>query len=203
MPSRNVEKIYLAENYYHVYNRGVNKRRIFMDEEDYAVFLNLLKRYLGKGAVDKKGRHYVNLNGKIELLSFCLMPNHFHLLFYLVEPTALTQLMRNVTTTYTMYFNKKHGRVGHLYQERFKASRIDNDAYLTHIARYIHLNPVGYRTWDFSSHPYYMGDKYATWIHPERILELFSSRQEYADFVEDYESNKQLFDEYKQELADF
>lgn len=202
MPSRNIERQFVEDSFYHVYNRGVNKRRIFMDDVDYAVFLNLLKRYLSDDqAQDVKGREYISLQNDVELVSFCLMPNHFHLLLYLHTPTGITQLLRNVTTSYSVYFNKRHGRVGHLFQERFKASMIDNEGYLHHISRYIHLNPVGFRTWEYSSLPYYLGTKSASWVKPERILELFKNREEYNAFVNDYAANDNMLEEIESELA--
>lgn len=173
-----------------------------MDDQDYAVFLNLMKRYLSDSTIkDSKGRVYPSYNSKLELLCFCLMPNHFHLLFYLHDSDAITKLLRSVGSSYTVYFNKRHNRVGHLFQERFKASIINTDSYLTHISRYIHLNPVSYKTWEYTSLPYYLGEKQASWIQPERILELFDSRNEYGNFVDDYEANEEKFEEIKQELA--
>jgi putative transposase len=203
MPSRNSRKIYLTETFYHLYNRGVNKQRIFLDDGDYAVFLNLLKRYLdSRPAKDNKGREYPWLHNDVELLAFCVMPNHFHMLIYLKSEGAVHNLLKNVCGSYTIYFNKKYHRLGPLFQDRFKASMILRDNYLQHISRYIHLNPKNYESWEFSSLSYYLGTKQADWIQPARILELFSSAEDYANFVADYESQKAILDELKQELAD-
>lgn len=202
MPSRNLEKMYLDETYYHIYNRGVNKRRIFIDNEDYTVFLNLLKRYLSNTPIkDNKGREYTSLFDRIELLSFCLMPNHYHILIYQKDSLAITSLLRSVATSYTMYFNKKYKRVGPLFQDRYKASLVSNDAYLMHISRYIHLNHKDYKNWEFSSYPYYLREKNASWVRPDRILELFSNTQEYIDFSDDYIEYKEMLDQIKSELA--
>lgn len=204
MPSKFREKVYLPDTYYHIYNRGVNKRSIFKTAEDYATFLNLLKRYLDdKPVLDNKGREYEWLHNKIELLAFCLMPNHFHLLIYQQDPDAMTRLIRGVGISYTGYFNKKYKRLGPLFQDRFKASIITRDDYLQHISRYIHLNPYNYQTWEFSSLPYYKGDKKTGWVQPERILELFDdNRSEYIKFLADYEQHKKMLDEIKSDLAD-
>ncbi len=203
MPSRNLEKIYLPESYYHIYNRGVNKRKIFLDQQDYSVFLNLLKRYLdSKPVKDNKGREYEWLHNDLELLSYCLMPNHYHLLIYQYEPDKMTRLLRGVGTSYTSYFNKKYDRIGPLFQSRFKASMITRDNYLQHISRYIHLNPRNYLNWEFSSLPYFITDIKAGWLQPQRIMELFNSRYEYKRFLKDYESHKKMLDEIKGELAD-
>src|SRR5690349_16275253 len=140
MPSRNILRQFVPDACYHVYNRGVSRQTIFHESEDYAVFLNLLKRYLDVEPIrDPKGREYSSLRGEVELLAYCLMPNHFHLLFYLHEPDAITRLMRAVTGAYTIFYNKKYKRIGPLFQSRFKASHILDEAYLLHISRYIHM----------------------------------------------------------------
>jgi len=204
MPSPNLEKIYLAESFYHIYNRGVNKQPIFLDSKDYAVFLNLLKRYLdSKLTEDKNGREYENLHEKLELVAFCLMPTHFHLFVFQHTPEAMTRLLRGVGTSYTGYFNKKYRRSGPLFTDRFKASIINNDAYLIHISRYIHLNPLSFRNYEWSSLPYYLGKKQADWVNPGRILELFKDKKDYVDFVNDYEDHKKILDDLKYELADY
>ena len=201
MPSRNRVKAYIPKSYYHIYNRGLNKQHVFVDNYDYSVFLNLLKRYLSKEpAKDKTGREYQSLYGQLELVAFCLLPNHFHLLIYQSNPEAITRLMRRVGTAYSMYFNKRHKRNGTLFQERFKASYISRDEYLLHISRYIHLNPEHYLKWEFSSLPHYLGIKGAEWVKPKRILDLFEG-DDYSGFMKDYESHKRMLEEIKLELA--
>jgi putative transposase len=157
MPSRNLVKIYISDSYYHIYNRGANKQDIFLEPQDYAVFLNLLKRYLRRQPEkDNKGREYESFYDILELLAFCLMPNHFHLFVYQHRPDAITQLLRGVATSYTGYFNKKYKRTGPLFGDRFKASLINDDDYLLHITRYIHLNAANYKKYEWSSLPYYL-----------------------------------------------
>ncbi|MFZ1812565.1 MAG: transposase [Candidatus Saccharimonadales bacterium] len=201
MPSKNVIKIDIPESYYHVYARGVAKSVIFKDNEDYSVYLNLLKRYLSDQPVkDPLGREYPHLAAKIELLAFCLMPNHVHLLVYQYDEGMMTQLMRGVMTSYSRYFNDKYHRTGPLFESRYKASRISHDVYLRHISRYIHLNPKQWRHWEWSSLPYYREHK-AEWVKPQRILELFDSKKAYDTFVTDYEECKEKIDIYKHQLA--
>lgn len=201
MPSRNLVRAYASDSYYHIYNRGVNKRKIFLDSDDFAVFLNLLKRYLdSKPTKDNKGREYEWLHRRIELLAFCLLPNHFHLLIYQHDPKAVTRLMVGVLTSYTGYFNKKYKRLGPLFQSAYKASRINNEEYLMHISRYIHLNPTEYKSWEFSSLSYFLGNKQAGWVSPQRVLDMFE-KEEYPGFLKDYEGYKKTLDEIKRELA--
>ena len=187
MPSRNVLQDYVPHSFYHVYNRGVEKRRIFLDDQDYEVFLGLLKRNLSlEKPTDKYGRVGGTLYHEMELQAFCLMPTHFHLLIYVHEnPRSLTELLRSVCTAYTMYFNKKYQRVGSLFQGRYKASRIDSDPYLLHISRYIHRNPRDFSNWKYSSYPYYIKGWKADWVRPDRIYELYEWGT-YERFVNDY-----------------
>lgn len=184
MPSRNIVKQYDMDTFYHVYNRGVEKRKIFIDDNDYAVFLNLLKRYLDKEPVkDSKGREYDWLAKDLQLVAFCLMPNHFHLLIYQTELTAMTRLLRAVCTSYTSYFNKKYKRVGKLFQGHYKASRVQNETYLTYITRYIHRNPSQYNAWEWSSLPYWVGGRRSSWVKPDVLKNM--SNEQYRAFMDD------------------
>ncbi len=207
MPSRNIVKQYVDETYYHAYNRGVNRRNIFVDDQDYRVFLNLLKRYLGEEiAYDKSGRPYPNYFKDIELLAYCLMPNHFHLFLYQIHERSMSKFMQSAMTSYTRYFNKRHGRLGGLFQDRFKASDIQTEAYFSHISRYIHLNPIDigatWRDYPYSSLKYYLGDKKASWVKPHKIIEYFDdSAANYLEFLNDYVGYKLELDEVKHELA--
>ncbi len=202
MPSRNTQKDYLEDAYYHVYNRGVNKREIFIDEEDYSVFLNLFKRYLSDAPVkDLKGREYPWLKDQVEMLAYCLMPNHFHLLLYQSDMYAMKHLMHGVLTAYTGYFNKKYKRVGPLFQARYKASHIVTDSYLLHITRYIHLNPDDYQKWEFSSLQYYLGKKNADWVSPQKMLDMFDNKREYSTFIKDHRDYKDTIDQLEHMLA--
>lgn len=202
MPSRNIIKEYAPDSYYHVYNRGVAKNLIFKNDTDYSVFLSLFKRYLSNEAhTSKYGHPHPHYKAQIELLVFCLMPNHFHLLVYQHNDSkAIAKLVQSICTAYTMYFNRKYKRVGPLFQSRFKASRISSDEYLQHISRYIHLNPQDYRTYKWTSIAYYLNGHQAEWLNPTPILDLFAA-DNYLKFLEDYEDYKASLDEIKYELA--
>lgn len=204
MPAKNTVRTFYADSYYHVYNRGVNRQPTFVDDDDYRVFLNLLKRYLSeKPELHPKNGIYPTYHDKVELLAYCLMPNHFHLLLYQLDENGVALLLKAVTTSYGMYFNKKYRRVGPVFQGRFRASSIHKDAYLHHVSRYIHLNPPKYKLWLYSSLPYYIGNHRSEWLKPGRILELFDNdANKYDEFVQDYEEQKKLLDELKYELAD-
>jgi putative transposase len=203
MPCKNVLKTDIDDCYYHIYARGHNRRPIFREDYDYYVFLNLLKRYLSKiPEQDNSGREYPNLYKDLELLSYCLMPNHFHLLIYQINQGTMTKLMRCVMSSYSRYFNKKYKTSGSLFETRFKASLIDSDAYLMHISRYIHLNPGNWHAYRYSSIHAYFGIGESDWLRPQKIIDLFGSAPIYADFLDDYKDYKQSLKEIKDILAD-
>ena len=203
MPSRNILKEDLADSYYHVYFRGGNRARIFREPRDYEKMLQLFSRYLSLREIkNTAGLSFPNYSNRIELLAFCLMPNHVHLFVYQYQQGVMTEFMRSLLTSYSMYFNKKYKRSGPLFESRYKASRITNDAYLQHITRYIHLNPKLWREYEYSSLPYYLHQVSDEWINPKRILELFEGPAEYLQFVEDYEDAKEIMDILKLELAE-
>ena len=203
MPSRNILKTDIPESYYHIYFRGGNRSRIFREARDFEKMLQLFARYLSlEDAKGSSGRAFPNYHGKVELLAFCLMPNHVHLFIYQYQQGAMTEFMRSLLTSYSMYFNKKYKRSGPLFESRYKASLILNDAYHLHISRYIHLNPKRWREYEYSSLPYYLQQVSDDWISPNRVLELFPDTTEYLKFVSDYEEAKELLDILKLELAE-
>lgn len=202
MPRRNVIKQDVADSFQHVYARGHSKHKIFVDEEDYIAFLKLLQRYLSaEEAQNVNGVSYPNFYNKVELLAYCLMPNHFHFLIYQHQPKAMAGFMQSVLTSYSRYFNKKYKRSGSLFESRYKASMISDESYLEHISRYIHLNPRQWRNYDYSSLPYYLQRDEVSWIRPERIIDIFETPEDYLEFMEDYVEQKKLMDILKQELA--
>jgi putative transposase len=113
--------------YYHVTCRGNERREIFRDEQDGKIFLDKLALSLAIY--------------QVSLLAYVCMANHFHLLVTTPEGN-LSEFMRHFNISYTSAFNRRHGRIGHLYQGRYKAFLIDADSYLLEVSRYIHVNPV-------------------------------------------------------------
>lgn len=207
MPTKNSIKLYAENSFYHTYNRGVEKRNIFLDDYDYRVFLNLLKIYLspldeaksGMSSLfpDKRIRLRKTFNDEVKLLSVCLMPNHFHLLLQQHTTSGMTEFLRALCTSYSMYFNRKHKRVGSLFQGIYKAVHVENDEYLLHLSRYIHRNPLklaGFNPANLNDYPYSSYSTYNNmvqrpWINTQLILEYFasdtrSSLLSYKNFVE-------------------
>ena len=192
MPSRNVVKIDIPNTYYHIYARGHGKMNIYRDDEDYRVFLNLVKRYLGrKIQKDNCSREYCNFRGELELICYCLMPNHFHFLIYQIEPGVMSKLMRCINTSYSRYFNKKYDLSGAIFETDYKASTINSGQYILHISRYIHRNPKKWLGYDYSSLSYYLKNKTPDWLVIHRVVDLFSSTNDYLVFLTDYDKSDQ------------
>ncbi|HEY4483248.1 MAG TPA: transposase [Candidatus Paceibacterota bacterium] len=144
----NRKHIFAPDEFYHVYNRGVDKRTIFTDSLDKERFLKLL--YLSNG--DKpyvvrdidKARVYSFDRGQklVAICVYALMDNHFHLLLRELADGGISKFMQKLTTAYTMYFNTKNQRSGALFQGVFRSKHVDEDEYLRHVASYIHMNPL-------------------------------------------------------------
>jgi putative transposase len=184
-------KQYAPESYYHIYSRGVNKSPIFLSSKDYEVFISLFKRYLSPDPEHNVNYvKYPSYYGRLELLTYALMPNHFHLLVYQTDERVIEEFMRSLLTSYSKYFNKEHQRVGPVFQSRYLAKLINNDAYLYHISRYIHLNPANWRESVTTSLDFYSGKRHANWIDPKKILDLFPSKDAYMEFLEDYDPDE-------------
>lgn len=144
-----------------------------------------------------------NHTKSIELVAYCLMPNHFHLMLKQNERDSMNHFMRSLTTRYSMYFNKKYERVGHLFQGIYKAVMIENENQFVWITKYIHRNPLAITSYKddpcklvsypYSSYKNYLGKINQQWVHPENILSYFSKsnpKNTYSNFVEEPLSNE-------------
>ncbi len=175
-------RIEIADAIYHVMSRGNEKRNIFRDDNDYTKFLT----YLSDGTQVYRYR----------MLAYVLMPNHYHVMLQTIEPN-LSRAMHHLNTAYTVYFNKRHNRVGHLFQGRYKAILIQKNPYLLEVSRYIHLNALraGLITdllkYRWSSYHYYVRRRAKPrWLEVNDILEMLSENPRkqsrlYKRFVED------------------
>ena len=205
MPNRNIIREDADDIYYHVYNRAITDVVLFKDDLDYKFFMSLLKRYLQKKSTINKTnkKPYENYFGKVELLAFCLMPTHFHLLIHQINKGQMAEIMKAISNAYTKYYNRKYERRGSVFQGRYRASRISTDMYITHVSRYIHLNAKGYNEWPWSSLPYYKGNYHSDWVRPGFILELFKDdKDRYLEFVADYEEMRAYLEVLHKQLAD-
>ena len=188
MPQRNVIRHYSKGNCYHIYNRGVDKQNIFRDPKDFSYFISLMESYLepkkmlGDFSVKEARvahipfwRKHLDEN-EVELVCYCLMPNHFHFLLKQNSDNGVTKYMRRISNAYVRYFNKKYDRVGSLFQGKYKSVLIDSDSYLLHLSRYIHLNPLevgSLQSHEFSSYLDYIGKRNSKWLHKDIVLNFF------------------------------
>lgn len=143
--------IFAKDEYYHIYNRGNDKQKIFLDSKDYERFLTLLylsNSYNAFKLRRNEGRsllEHMSLDrGEtlVDICAYCIMPNHFHILIKEKIDGGIPIFMRKLATGYSMYFNKRYERTGKLFENTYKAEHADTDNYLKYLFSYIHLNPV-------------------------------------------------------------
>lgn len=201
MPSKNTIKVYVDQSYYHIYNRGINKEKVFLDEQDYKTFLSYLKFYLslpnlqGDSLKVAPTRQLKNYNDQVKLIAYCLMPNHYHLMVWQKEADGINFFMRSLATKYSRYFNRKYKRLGPVFQSVYKAVLVENEYQMIFLTKYIHRNPVGILPsrsllvdYKYSSYANYLGRFNQTWISKDDILGLFSKTNlsnTYESFVEE------------------
>lgn len=229
MPAKNVLKSYMENGFYHIYNRGVEKRIIFSDKQDESVFLSYVKEYLTPKDVagltkmiidpesgsDQKTEaarllRMNNFSDEIKLLAYCLMPNHFHLLVKQNRERSIERLMRSLSTRYVQYFNPKHNkRVGGLFQDAYKAVLVESEEQLLHLSRYIHRNPLlkGVSLKESpqpSSYRNYLDLVKQEWVRPEEILAHFAKTgfNSYQSFVEGNEYEEGSLEKIATQLID-
>lgn len=183
MPGKNIVKIYKQNSFYHIYNRGVEKRKIFLNKKDYEIFLKQLR--------------ISSIKTKADILCFCLMTNHFHILVGQKEPRAIEKLMRSLMTKYVLYFNYKYSREGRLFQSTYRARLIGNEEDLLNTSAYIHNNPrkdnpkINLENYQYSSFPEYVSKKADTWINVDKIKMHFlvENYKSYVDRVGNFEDD--------------
>lgn len=148
---------FITNEVYHIYNRGVEKRDIFIRDKDYFRFIHNMFEFNDRRPALNLGFHFDNYGKSlvksdftsrkprkllVEIFCFCLMPNHYHFLLRQKVDSGITEFMRKIGTGYTNYFNLKNKRVGPLFQGKFKAVHVVKEAHLTYLPHYIHLNPL-------------------------------------------------------------
>lgn len=210
MPAKFRNKEFVSGGYYHIYNRGIDGRVIFSDENDYLFYEQLMSRYLSaeeegldmrfkpvKPSVAER-RKEMNLMGDLELVAYCLMPDHFHLLLKQVKDGGITKFMRRLNTGYVMYYNNRHNRNGPLFENIYRGVRVDGEKQVLEMAKFIHNNPVvrvvkrfgpvetitGTRPEDYlySSYSHYIGIKIRKWV--TNVWGSFT-QNEYRNWTED------------------
>ncbi|MCP4360480.1 MAG: transposase [Chloroflexi bacterium] len=176
MPRRKLA--FLPGHYYHIYNRGVDKRPIFHEADNYIFLLHRLKKYA--------------LQFQITVIAYCLMPNHYHFLLRQDNDQSISIFMQRVFNSYTKAFNKRYHRSGPLFAGRYKAKHVADDQYLLHLCRYIHANPVkdGFVTapeeWQYGNYLEWIGEREGTLIDREFVSHYYPNPAEYAADVRAY-----------------
>ncbi len=163
-----------AGGIYHLYNRGNNRGRLFFDAENYCFFLRQMEKYF--------------LPAQIELLAYCLMPNHYHLLI-LLHDVNLSAVMQRFALSYSKAMARRFQRTGSLFEGPFQSRHVAKYEDVLYLSRYIHLNPVVAglvsrpEDWEFSSYREYLGLCSGMLTHPERVLGALDGCG-YQEFVE-------------------
>jgi putative transposase len=210
--------LFSPDRYYHLYNRGNNKGKIFLDDENYFYFLKKMNEYFGKAG--------------IEIIAYCLMPNHYHVLAHLPRITRFpiyskfnpvknrksgkkiseippeiysnnfSNVIRSFTISYSKSFNSWNKRTGHVFQGNFQAREIVDLNTLVLVCRYIHLNPV--RAGLASKPDEWIYSDYSKWISDVSTDESpnikarnlwFRTGKEYKSFVDDYAGDQKSREE--------
>lgn len=212
MPSRIIP--FINGQIYHIYNRGTEKRPIFKTKRDQQRFLKTLQYYQFAGPKPRfsffspSSLNQPSPDKKIvEVIAYCLMPNHFHFLLKQVRDGGITEFTSKLSNSYTKYYNTKYSRVGPLLQGEFKAIHVEEDSQLIHLSRYIHLNPVAsFLVKNLDEYPWSSYEEYITnkggFCKRQLVLDLFKSPQMYKQFILDQVSYAQELEKIKHTLID-
>ncbi|BCX15086.1 MAG: hypothetical protein KatS3mg088_769 [Patescibacteria group bacterium] len=203
----NIRKTIFADGeVYHIYNRGIEGNDIFTSKREYKRAILTLAYYLFSNqpfrlskllVLENQRRQGVlenmerNGERRVDIIAYCLMPNHFHFLLRQLKDGGVSGFVSDFTNSYTRYFNKRHNRVGPIFQGSFKAVHIDTNEQLLHVSRYIHINPaVSYlvkkedlESYPWSSLPEYFGKMEAEICNKDLVLNQFKDANFYRDFV--------------------
>ncbi len=185
--------------YYHVYNRGTDKRDVFLDDHNYLRFLFSIMSFQSFKPIVLPARFVAHwkqvykgdpesLNGIfspqeigdiatmriVELVAFALMPNHFHLLLKEIRPKGISEYMQRIQCSYTKYFNTLHDRSGHLFQGPFQAVHVESNEQLLHLTAYIHRNPSELFKWAVNPDRY-PWSSYQDYVYTNRWSDLLNN----------------------------
>jgi REP element-mobilizing transposase RayT len=185
---------FVVGGYYHVFNRGIAGEMLFHSRDNYLHCLALLKRYIHEYGVS--------------VIAYTLMPTHYHLLLKQLSTIPISRFISVLFNSYVQAFNLQHGRRGPLFEGRFKHVHIDNEEYLVHLCRYIHLNPVKaglvkrLEDWPFSNYLDWIGIREGELIDPEFMGSYFRTASGYREFVIDYQDDPEIEEKITRYLLD-
>lgn len=195
-----MRKTKIAEGeFYHIFNRGVDKRNIFSDQEDVDRFFQSMLEF---NVVDPIGSIYEHLRKKgkginiqnsklVDIVAFSFVENHYHFILNQISERGIEKFMQRLGNGYTKYFNNKNERSGVLFQGKYKAKHIDSDNYLLHLSAYVNLNQKVHQFGHpmsklhlYSSWGEYSGENNIKICEKDIILDRFKNKKEYIDFAE-------------------
>ncbi len=167
--------MHLKNHYYHVYNRGCNRERIFANDGNYTFLLRRVKSFLP--------------DYSLIVIAYCLMPNHYHFLLRPTQDNTVSPFIQRLFNSYTQAFNKQQGRSGTLFQGRAKSVWVDTGEYILHLCRYIHLNPVEAglaahpAEWPYSNYLEWVAGRTGTLVNRSFVQTYFPTAADYEAFV--------------------
>ncbi len=205
MPGRKIPLV--TDEIYHVYNRGINKQPTFTTKKEYQRAILAIEFYrvssppirLSKflELEQDKQKEITKITNQaeklVDIICFCLMPNHFHFLLKQKMEDGISKFIGNFQNSYTRYHNTRNERDGSLFLDQFKAKRIETDEQFIHVSRYIHLNPytnfIVRTVGELEKYPWSSFSNYLTgndgFLEPNLVLDMFGSREKYKHFVFD------------------
>ncbi|OGM27090.1 hypothetical protein A2962_03235 [Candidatus Woesebacteria bacterium RIFCSPLOWO2_01_FULL_39_61] len=219
MPGRKIPLV--NGEIYHVINRGIASRPLFLIKRDYRRKLSTIFYYQNVNLPFRysffirlpRDRRQVILDGfkdkrnfQVEIIAYCLIPNHIHLLLKQVRDKGISTFMSNVTNSYTRYLNSKRHEIGPIYQGKFKAVRIESDEQLLHVQRYIHLNPFSsyvlksteeLEGYPYSSLPEYLNKTVYGYCKKDIVMHFFKDKVTFRDFILNQADYQRNLDEIK------
>lgn len=204
--------------YYHIYNRGNDKKLIFLDERDRARFLFLVLHFqsnlkftnIGRQVSYFVKRRRFNISSEIEeivkkrtveLVSFTFMPNHFHFIVHQLKDNGIADYLSRIQNAQTKYFNTKYRRTGHLFQGPYKSVHIKSNNQLLHLSAYIHKNQRELTGWKNKEHFYpwssyqdYLQNRWGKLLKPDIVLKQFNIPEDYKNFIKNSSAKEYLPD---------
>lgn len=219
MPARIIPLV--TNEIYHVLNRGTGSIPIFKSQYDYQKLIELLFYYQNSEIPIRYSKFVTlplnqreqilsgllkNKEFLVEIIAYCLMPTHFHLLLRQLMENGIEKFSRKISDSYAHYFNLKTERKGGLFEGRFQATRITSDQQLLHVSRYIHLNPYSsflvkniadLEKYPYSSFPEYINNVSVSNCQKEIVLNQFKKPEDYKEFVYDQADYQRTLDQIK------
>lgn len=184
---------WLQGHVYHIYNRGVQKTTLFREHDNYLYVIRKAKGYC------------VSL--QLSVIAYCLMPNHYHFLVRQDGEHPAGLLLQRIFNGYSKAYNLRYGSSGTLFERRYQVRLVESSAYLLHLCRYIHANPVkdglvdNPEDWQYSNYPEWIGHRIGRLVDRVFIQEHFESAEAYVAFVDEYIRTRQLPVEVERHIA--